>query len=106
MATFYVEIGIAVFVFFYYLLRKRDISLPAFGHCKQIFLRSCLGFLGAILLNVSVENIGVVLTSGVNASSPMLQILLSYLILKEKLNLPKYIAIILMVAGLVIVAIG
>ncbi|MBI5051264.1 DMT family transporter [Candidatus Micrarchaeota archaeon] len=103
MGILFVEVGISVFVALYYLAKRKDLSPPPLEDLKHLFLRGFVVFFGVLLHSLSVQNIGVVLTSGVGAAGPIVDVALSYLFLKERLDFYKYLAIALMVIGLVVI---
>lgn len=97
------ELGIAGFTIAFHALRGRDISPPAAGKLKYPAVPGILVFLGSISYNLSVSYIGAALTAAISAGTPIVNSIASYAILKEKLDMRKYAAIVLMVAGLLMV---
>lgn len=106
MAALFLELGITVLVAGYYLAKKSDLSLPKLTQTKHIFLRSFAVYLGTLLNNISITLIGVVLSAGVAASQPFFDLIFAYFILKEKLTPKKYLAVLLMVVGLLVLVLG
>ncbi|MFA6531139.1 MAG: DMT family transporter [Candidatus Micrarchaeia archaeon] len=103
MCALFLELGVTVLVTGYYLVRKADLSLPKFSQSKSIFLRSSMVYLGTLLNNISIILIGVILSAGVAAAQPLFDIFFVHFLLKERLSPQKYIAVLVMVLGLILV---
>lgn len=100
MGILFVEVGISVFVTLYYLIKRKDISPPPINQLKHLVARGFVIFLAVLLHGLSVQNIGVILTSAVAAAESITDVAVSHIFLKERLDFYKYLAIILMVIGL------
>jgi transporter family protein len=102
-ATLFLEIGITFIVLLYALSAKKNISLPrkhAFGF---IFANGFLVFVGSMMYNFSVGAIGIILTAVILSGTPVVNLIVSRVLLGEKLSGIKYAAIMLLVIGLVII---
>lgn len=102
LATVLVETGVAVAVIFYFVLGKKDLKLD-FKNSGSIAIRAIALFAGALFYNYSIAQIGIGLTASIVAASPLATAVIAYFILKEKLEVYKYLAIILTVMGLVLI---
>lgn len=105
MTTLMLEGGVGALVIAYYLSKGKDMGLPDPAQGKTILVRSFLIFLGALLYNYAVAAIGVSLTSVIVASTPLVSMPASHLLLGEKLGPHKYAAVALIVLGLALVLI-
>ncbi|MBU0532528.1 EamA family transporter [Candidatus Micrarchaeota archaeon] len=103
LATFLLETGIAAFTVLYHTINRRDLSLPPIDKMKYAAAPGVLIFVGSIFYNFSISYIGAALTAAISAGGPIVSAIGGYLLLKEKLDLKKYAAIILMVLGLVMI---
>lgn len=99
-ATVLLESGIMVFVVGFHALRGRDLSVPPARKALFPAVSGSLVFFGSLLYSVSVGTIGAALTAAISAGSPMVNAIVSYILLKERLTPIKYAAIIMMVLGL------
>jgi|GEM_PF-1449536 len=97
------EVGIAVFTIAFHALRGRDISPPAAGKLRYPAAPGILVFIGSVFYNLSVSYIGAALTAAISAGTPIVNSVASYALLREKLDMHKYAAIVLMVVGLAMV---
>jgi drug/metabolite transporter (DMT)-like permease len=104
--TFFLEIGIGVLIMLYAVITKKNLRIPTFSESLGIGLRSCLIFLGSMFYTFSVALIGVGLTSAFTSSSSIFTDILSYFFLKEKLTPGKYLAMLSLIVGLVLVFLG
>ncbi|MEW6036501.1 MAG: DMT family transporter [Candidatus Micrarchaeota archaeon] len=103
-ATLALESGIFALIAAYYMLRGRDVTLPP-PQCRQvIIMRGGIVFSSALLYALSVSIIGVALTAAIGAGSPVANAVVSRIILKERLDGYKCAAILLMAAGLALIA--
>lgn len=105
-ATVFLETGIGALLVAYFLLRGVRLSWADLTAEKSIYLRSGFLALGSFLYSLSVSMFGAILTASIAAATPMAEVLFSYLWLKEKLSMYRYVAVAGMVAGLLIIAIG
>ncbi|MBI5227495.1 DMT family transporter [Candidatus Micrarchaeota archaeon] len=102
MTTLALETSLTLAISAYYLLKKKDLSFPSKG-ASGIALRSFIVCLSTIFYSYSIEQIGAALTSIIAATSPLINIPASYLVLKEKLSIYKYAAVVLIVVGLIMI---
>ncbi len=102
-ATLLLEIGIAGFVVAFHFLRGRDLSPPKLSDMKYPIIPGVLIFIGTIFYSLSISEVGAALTATVSAGGPIINTIGSYIILREKLDLQKYSAIILIVIGLIMI---
>lgn len=102
-ATVVTECGVASIVIAYYVARRTELKLPSAYDARYTIANGISLFLAAFLYNISIENIGIALTAAIVSGAPIITAVLSYFILKEKLDTRKYAAIVLMVAGLIMV---
>ena len=100
MATLFLELGVAFFVVAFHVLRGRDLSPPAVGKVGFAAAAGVLIFFGSLLYSVSVGLIGAALTAAISAGAPMVNAVVSYFMLRERLDMRKYAAIVMMVIGL------
>lgn len=99
-ATLLLEMGVVLFVVSFHALRGRDLSPPPIEKTGFAAVAGGLVFFGSLLYSVSVGLIGAALTAAVSAGAPMVNAVVSYFLLREKLSIRKYAAIVMMVAGL------
>ncbi len=104
-ATVFLEAGVASFVILYYLLRRRDLSPPAPALARFAFLNGLAVFLGSLFYSFSVESVGAALTAAISAGGPIINSIASYFLLQEKLDWHKYVAVMMMVIGLLAIVI-
>jgi drug/metabolite transporter (DMT)-like permease len=103
-ASLFLEAGIAAFIILFHALRGKDLSLP-----KPALVAApaagagCLLFAGSVLYSTSVASIGAGLTSAIYSGTPIVNTVLAYFLLHERLDRMKYAAIALMVLGLVMI---
>ncbi len=102
-ATLLLELGIAGFVIAFHFLRGRDISPPKLGDMKYPVVPGVLIFIGTIFYSMSISEVGAALTATVSAGGPIVNTIGSYILLREKLDLQKYAAIVLIVIGLIMI---
>lgn len=103
LATFCLELGITAFVLLYAIARKKNTSLPNKDASKFILASGFLVFIGSMMYNFSVAAIGVVLTAIILSATPVVNLLVSRVLLGERLSTMKYAAILLLVLGLAVV---
>lgn len=102
-ATLVLELGIVSFVIAFHALRGRDLSLPAIRKLDFAAVTGTMIFFGSLFYSISVGLIGAALTAAISAGAPIVNAILSYFLLKEKLDAYKYAATILLVIGLVMI---
>jgi transporter family protein len=102
VATVYLEIGITIFIVLYALIRKKNTQIPANDGAKLILASGFLVFIGSLAYSFSVEAIGIVLTAIIVSGTPVVNLLVSRIILKEELSRVKYAAVVLLVVGLIV----
>jgi uncharacterized membrane protein len=103
-ATLLLEIGITIIIVIFYYSKGKKLLPDSSKHTKFALLAGMLMFAGSLLYSWSISIVGVSITASIAAGSPATNACLSFFLLKEKLNLHKYIAIILVVVGLIIIA--
>ncbi len=102
-ATVALEAGVGFFVALYYIARRRDLSLPKRPQAVAITIRSILAFAGTILYTFAVASIGVSLTSVIVAGTPLVSVPSAHILLGERMSPYKYISVLLIVLGLVVI---
>ncbi len=102
-ATVVLESGITLTVLLYYFARGRDLSLPHKEGAQLIAASSVLVFIGSMAYNFSVAELGIVLTAAILSGTPIVNAVVSRALLKEKLTKEKHAAILLLVAGLIVI---
>jgi drug/metabolite transporter (DMT)-like permease len=102
LATFYLEIGITAFVLLYAIIRAKNTSLPNSDASRFILANGFLVFIGSMMYNFSVEAIGIVLTAIILSATPVVNLVASRFILAERIPTIKYIAVVLLVIGLIV----
>jgi drug/metabolite transporter (DMT)-like permease len=103
-SSLFIEAGIAAFIIGFHLLRGRDLSPPKRASMlAPAAATGTLMFFGSVLYNFSVRSIGAGLTSAIYSGTPIVNAVLAYFLLGEKLDAAKYAAIALMVLGLVMI---
>jgi len=95
------ELGVCSMVVAYYLVRRRDLSLPGAGARMPIAAGGASLLLATVAYNVSVAELGAGLTSAIIAGGPIITAIASHFMLGERLEAEKYAAIVLMALGLV-----
>lgn len=103
LATLSLELGIVAFVVAFHALRGRDLSAPQIGKLRFAALSGSLIFLGSLAYSLSVASIGAALTAAISAGTPIVNAGVSYALLKEKLDIYKYAAILMVVLGLAMI---
>lgn len=101
-AAVFTELGVALLVMIYYLYKGVDLSFPKMNQ-KYVLSSGFLDFIIGITYNFSVAAIGVSLTAVIVSANPIVAIIASHVILKERLPLVKYLAIIGIVLGLILI---
>ena len=91
-----------MFLLLYYIAKRSRLSLPSAEHSPYVLAHGSLLFIGILLYNYSISIIGAALTASVVAAAPIINSLASYFLLGEKLDNHKYLAIALMVLGLIL----
>jgi transporter family protein len=104
--TLFTESGIAILILAFCIIRRNDISVPKGREWRGIAGRGIVLFASSLLYIYSVDAIGASMTSIVVAASPLSAIVLSRIILGEKLDLYKYAAALAIVAGLLLIFSG
>jgi transporter family protein len=103
-ASLFLEAGIAMFIILFHMLRGKDLSLPKPARMAAPAAGAgCLLFAGSVLYSTSVGSIGAGLTSAIYSGTPIVNTVLAYFLLGEKLDRMKYAAIALMVLGLIMI---
>jgi len=100
-ATVYLEIGITIFIVLYAVLRRKNTQLPASEGAKLILANGFLVFIGSMAYSFSVDAIGVVLSAIIVSGTPVVNLVASRIILNERIPKIKYMAVALLVAGLI-----
>jgi drug/metabolite transporter (DMT)-like permease len=98
--TLFLETGIMVFVIGFHAVRGKNLSPPSRKESKFVLTSGILFFMGSLLYSISVSSIGAVLTSMITAGSPIINVVTAHFLLGEKLDFVKYLAIVMMVVGL------
>jgi drug/metabolite transporter (DMT)-like permease len=98
------ETGITILVIMFHFLRGRDLSVPRMEQARFAVIAGSLIFFGSVFYNISVSFIGAALTAAVSAGTPIMSSVTSFFILGEKLEKRKYVAIVLTVFGLLLIA--
>jgi transporter family protein len=101
-ATFYLEIGITMFVLGYAIIRKKKTALPDPASSRFIVTSGFLVFVGSLAYSFSVEAIGIALTAVIVSCTPAVNLIASRILLGEKLSYAKYGAIALLIVGLIV----
>jgi len=100
-ASLWLEIGIAAAIIAFHALRGKDLSLPRERSLAALPLAAGgLLFCGSVLYSVSVGQIGAGLTSAIYSGTPIVNAVLAYFVLGERMDAAKYLAVGLVVAGL------
>jgi drug/metabolite transporter (DMT)-like permease len=103
-ASLFLEIGIAAFIIAFHALRGKELALPKQTRGLLAPLSAgALLFFGSVSYSMSVSWIGAGLTSAVYSGTPIINSVLAYLALGERLDAAKYAAIALMVLGLMMI---
>lgn len=103
-ASLFLETGIAAFVIMFHALRGHELSPEKC--CRGIIYPVSAGvllFLGSVSYSLSVSWIGAGLTSAIYSGTPIVNSVLAYAFLGERLDAAKYAAIALMVLGLLLI---
>jgi drug/metabolite transporter (DMT)-like permease len=104
-ATLFLELGIVAFVVSFHALRGRDLAPPPPSRAVFVIGAGFLFFGGTLLYSISVGAIGAALTSAVYSGAPIINAVVSRILLGEKLDAAKYAAIALMVLGLFLIVV-
>ncbi|MBU0591448.1 DMT family transporter [Candidatus Micrarchaeota archaeon] len=99
--TMMLEIGVAVCVIGFHLLRGRDLSIESPNKMGFAIVSGIMCFFGTVLYSLSVGAIGAALTAAISAGSPIINTISARILVGEKLPLYKYIAIVLIAIGLI-----
>jgi len=102
-ATLLLEFGVAGCVIAFHFLRGRDLSPPKLSDMKYPVIPGVLIFIGTVFYSMSISEVGAALTATVSAGGPIVNAIGSYILLREKLDLQKYAAIVLIVIGLIMI---
>ncbi len=103
-ASLFLEAGIAAFIITSHILRGKSLSLPKPAiAAAPAAAAGCLLFAGSALYSTSVASIGAGLTSAIYSGTPVVNTVLAYFLLGERLDGQKYAAIALMVLGLAMI---
>lgn len=103
-ASLLLETGIGLSIILFHAIRGKDLSPPAPAlAAAPAAAAGCLLFAGSVLYCTSVESIGAGMTSAIYSGTPVVNAILAYFILGERLDGPKYAAICVMVLGLVMI---
>jgi len=100
-ATLLAESGVAFFVIAYYVIRRAELSPPSPREGRYAIAQGTAMFFGLLLYNFSIASIGAALTASVVAAAPIVNSIVAFLLLGEKLDMHKYVAIVLMIIGLI-----
>ncbi|MFN7991161.1 MAG: DMT family transporter [Candidatus Micrarchaeia archaeon] len=103
-ASLLLETGIMALVVAYYLVRRKDLSVPERSSYLPIVLRGGVVFAATLCYSFSVDALGAGLTSAVGAGGPIVTAVLAYFMFGERLGIRKYAGITLLVIGLVLIA--
>jgi drug/metabolite transporter (DMT)-like permease len=103
LATLSLELGIVVFVVAFHAIRGRDLSPPKPHELRFAALSGTLIFIGSLAYSLSVAFIGAALTAAISAGTPIVNAGVSYILLKEKLDIYKYAAVAMVVIGLAMI---
>jgi drug/metabolite transporter (DMT)-like permease len=101
LAVAFLELGVGAFVIAYYLIRRRDLTIPSMRSGRNILIGSAFVIIGTTAYSYSVADIGAGITSAIIAGGPIVTALASHAMLGERLEAHKYFAIAVMAAGLI-----
>lgn len=102
--TLVLEAGIMLSVWGYCAIRKKNLHFPEKGG-KMVILSGMLAACGTYMYNLSIEAIGIAITGAIVAATPVINAILARIFLDEKLSISKYLAVLLTVIGVVLLAI-
>lgn len=105
LTSFIVEAGVLICAFIAVLMIDRKISLPQRDMTKYVFLIALTAVAGGLGLSVGISVTSVSVVAALSAASPMVSTVYGRVVYKEKLNFQQYLAISLIIAGVVILAI-
>ncbi len=94
------ESGNAILIVLYNLWKGKDIRMTK--DIRYAAIPALLIVLGALFYNFSVSTIGAGLTAAISGSIPVVGAILSFIVLREKLAFKKYVAIMFLVLGIVL----
>lgn len=100
------ETGIFIIILAYALMRKEKLGLPGKGMGGNVLGGGIAIAVGTLAYTLSVQAVGIVLTAMMIAAVPVLNAIFARLILKEKLDRVKYVSIVLLMVGLLLIAMG
>lgn len=106
MTNLYLELGITVILLLNDIVTRRTITIPKISKSGFVVINVFLITMGSFLTAYSVGMVGAALTSAVLASGSIFTDIVSYFLLKEKLQPIKYASIVIMILGLVLVLLG
>ncbi len=103
-STILLEVGNSTLITLYYVIRKKNIK--PYPDVKYALIPALLIFLGSLFYNISVSFIGAGITSAISGTVTVIGAIMSYIVLKEKIEKRKYAAIIAMAIGIALLFIG
>ncbi|MDO8427865.1 MAG: EamA family transporter [Candidatus Diapherotrites archaeon] len=100
---FYSETGIFICLLVYFVLTRRKLDI-GFSEIPSIGIASIISTIAILAYNFSIGSIGIALTAFFYSGNSALSVILSRIFLKEQIPKIKYLAVVGIVAGLMLIA--
>ncbi len=104
LTSLIIEAGVTVYSSIHIAITKKGFNLPDKKSFKYIILIALLGTAGSLFYNFGLALENVSLIAAIKNSSPLVATIYAAIAYKEKLHLQQYMAIVMMVAGIILVS--
>jgi len=104
-ATFLLELGVGTLVIAYALVKRKKISMRT-AAIKPMIVVGAFGVIGGLTYSAAIAEVGAALAAAISGGAPVVVAVLSFFMLREKLEKTNYAAIALVTLGLVALALG
>jgi len=105
-ASVLLETGIFIVILLYAFIQKEKLGMPRKEMKRYVIVGGLAITIAILAYSFSVEIVGVVLTAMMVAAVPVVNAIFARIFLKEKLNKVKYVSIVLLMLGLMLIAVG
>lgn len=104
LTSLVIEFGTMVCSVIYIYIVKKDFQRPDNKILKYILFMSLGGALGTLFFNMGIEKTNVSIVSPIASGAPLIATLYAKLVYKEKLSKLQYLAIIMIILGVILIS--
>lgn len=104
LTSFILELGILLYSGIHISLSKSGYSLSNKKILLYVFLVAFFGAIGTLFFNLGIKNYNVSIVAALTFANPLVATLYGKIVYKEKLYLQQYMAIALMIIGVILIS--